>query len=182
MPKGKRLVIDASVGASAASSPVPGACAEVCRESLLAVGQIHRIVFSKEGWDEWNRHESRFAGQWRRQMVARRKVLFLAEGAGNEGFREALSQVALPQKARRALEKDAHLAEAADATDRIIISRDEKVRSHFRSVCSEIPLLKEILWANPEIEVEEVVKWLRTGARMERFRKLGSDRDPDGGT
>jgi hypothetical protein len=171
--KGKRLVLDASVGASAASSPVPGACAEVCRETLLAVGQLHRIVFSQEGWEEWNRHESRFAGQWRRQMVARRKVIFLAEEAVNEAFREALSQVSLPDRARRALVKDAHLAEAANATDRIIISRDEKVRSYFLSVCSEVHLLKEILWANPEIETEEVVTWIRAGARMERRRKLG---------
>lgn len=174
MPKkGKRLVLDASVGASAASSPIPGACAEACRETLLVVGQLHRIVFSQEGWEEWDRHESRFAGQWRRQMVARRRVIFLAEEAVNEAFRETLSQVSLPDRARRALVKDAHLAEAADATDRIIISRDEKVRSHFRSVCSEVPLLKEILWANPEIETEEVATWIRAGARMERRRKLG---------
>lgn len=171
--KGKRLVLDASVGASAASSPVPGACAEACRETLLAVGQLHRIVFSQEGWEEWDRHESRFAGQWRRQMVARRRVIFLAKEVVNEAFREALSQVSLPDRARRALVKDAHLAEAADATDRIIISRDERVRSHFRSVCSEVSLLKEILWANPEIVTEEVVTWIRAGARMARMRKLG---------
>lgn len=142
----------------------------------MAVGQFHRIVFSQEALEEWGRHESRFARQWRKEMVARRRVIFLADEAVNEAFREALSQVSLPDRARRALVKDAHLAEAADATDRIIISRDETVRSHFRSVCSDLPLLKEILWANPEIETEEVVTWIRAGARMERMRKLGQSR------
>lgn len=129
------------------------------------------MVFSQEGWDEWDRHESRFARQWRRRMVASRKVVFLQDVEDGE-LRDALSRATRSPAVRRALAKDAHLIEAAHAADRVVISRDEEVRGHFRGACATVALLKAILWANPEIQAEGVVVWLREGARPERARRL----------
>lgn len=129
------------------------------------------MVFSQEGWDEWDRHESRFARQWRRRMVASRKVIFLTD-VEDGGFREALSRTAGSPAIERALAKDAHLIEAANAADRLVVSRDEEVRGYFGSACAAIALLRAIMWANPEIGSEGVVAWLRNGARAERARRL----------
>ena len=151
--------------------PIADACPEVCRATLLAIQDCHRVVFSQEGWDEWNRHESRFARQWRRRMVASRKVVILGDVQDGE-FREALSRAAGSPAVKRALAKDAHLIEAANAADRIVISRDEQVRGYFCSACSAVALLRAISWANPEIGSEGVVAWLRNGAKVERARRL----------
>lgn len=75
---------------------------------------------------------------------------------------------------RRAILKDAHLVEAACQTDRIVISRDETVRDLFRRACPELHEIRDICWANPEIEDERVVDWLVSGARSEVARRLGS--------
>ena len=175
MPRSKRLVVDASVARSAAVGPIADACPELCRATLSAIQECHQVVFSREGWQEWDRHESRFAQQWRRRMVASRKIVFLSDLEDGE-FREALSRTAGSQAVRSALAKDAHLIEAANAADRIAISRDEEIRGCFRSACTAVALLRAILWANPEIENEGVVAWLRAGARSERARRLDASR------
>jgi hypothetical protein len=104
-------------------------------------------------------------------MVASRRMIFLEE-VQDDTFRQALSRAAGSPRMERALAKDAHLIEAANAMDRRVVSRDEEVRSHFRSVCAAIPLVRAILWANPEIEAEGVVAWLRAGAKSETVRRL----------
>ena len=71
------------------------------------------------------------------------------------------------------MEKDAHLIEAALKADQIVISRDEKVRSLFKAACLSIRALQSILWANPEIEDEQVISWLEAGAKPEIVRALG---------
>ena len=62
---------------------------------------------------------------------------------------------------------------AALQADRIVVSRDETVRVLFRQCCPAVKEIRSVLWANPEIEAEEVVSWLEGGARMEMARRLG---------
>ncbi len=106
-------------------------------------------------------------------MIASRKAVFL-QNVEDEGFRDKLSRAHPLPRACQAMLKDAHLAEAANATDRIVVSRDEIVRNLFRDACQDISELREILWANPDIEEEQVVRWLERGARVEPKRKLGA--------
>jgi hypothetical protein len=133
----------------------------------------HRVVFSREGSAEWRRHEREFARGWRARMVARGRAVFIQDAPDDE-FRDRLSAVAPSAPARRAIEKDAHLVEAACATDRIVISLDNVVRDLFRQICPLVADLREILWADPSREEEDVTEWLRRGARIEKKRKLGS--------
>ncbi len=71
------------------------------------------------------------------------------------------------------MEKDAHLLEAAVATDGIVISKEKVVRALFRQAAVEIQEIRSVLWANPVLEGEQVVSWLQSGARVERSRTLG---------
>ena len=74
---------------------------------------------------------------------------------------------------RKAAQKDAHLLEAALATDRTIISRDDSARDIFKSVSGSIREIKNIVWVNPTNSEEESVDWLKSGAKADQHRRLG---------
>ncbi|HEX6902720.1 MAG TPA: hypothetical protein VF789_23585 [Thermoanaerobaculia bacterium] len=103
-----------------------------------------------------------------------RKCILLLGDTKDEALRERLAAAFNLIRDRRAILKDAHLLEAACQTDRIVISRDETVRDLFRRACPEIKEIRDICWANPEVEDERVVDWLESGARSEPARQLGS--------
>jgi len=68
------LVIDASV-ARAAGDVSMNPTSRNCREFLQTVLQIcHRMALTAPIQEEWNRHQSRFARDWRTSMVARKKI------------------------------------------------------------------------------------------------------------
>ena len=69
--------------------------------------------------------------------------------------------------------KDVHLVEAALATDRLITSQDERVRSALRTASNNVGELKRIVWVNPTRGDEKPVDWLREGAKTEERRLLG---------
>jgi hypothetical protein len=172
MPARKRLVVDASVARSAGEPPVWDFVSAQCRavlETILAVR--HQIAFSAEGLDEWNRHRSRFARRWQVQMTSRKLVVFLGD-IRDEALRGRLEPCCVAEKDWQILEKDCHLVEAALQTDRIVLSRDETVRQLLRQACGAVAELREILWANPEIEEERVTAWIAGGARRDKARRL----------
>ena len=70
--------------------------------------------------------------------------------------------------------KDVHLVEAALATDRLITSQDERVRSVLRTASNNVGELKRIVWVNPIRGDETPTDWLRDGAKTEEHRLLGS--------
>jgi hypothetical protein len=153
--------------------PVLNPLSRQCRvvlEVTLETG--HTVVLSPEGSKEWRKHASGFSRRWLVEMFARRQVLRVESGESLIGSR--LSRLPLSASALRAIAKDIHLLEAALATDRIVISRDEEVRRLFREACGEVREIRQVSWANPEIEVEGVADWVREGARAEAKRRLGS--------
>lgn len=166
--------MDASVARTAGSNPSPEVRAGLCRAVLEAIREAHHIsVFSQEGFAEWRRHERSFARRWLTRMFAGRRVEIL-EHVGDKRFRANLLECAPSKTKRQAMEKDAHLLEAALRADRIVISCDEKVRALFQDACSEVHEIRTVHWANPEIEAEEVVPWLQAGARAEAKRRLSA--------
>src|SRR4051812_47317963 len=133
----------------------------------------HRVVFSSESIAEWKKHQRSFARRWLAHMVATRRMDHLGE-VRDGGFRARLLPCAPSKKKREAMEKDAHLLEAALQTDRIVISCDEKVRGLFQNACSAVSEIRAVHWANPEIEAEEVIPWLQDGAQAEAKRRLST--------
>lgn len=105
-------------------------------------------------------------------MYGRKKVIW-AGTIQEDSFRARLLQLAPSEPIRAAMEKDAHLIEAAIQHDRIVLSRDEAMRQILRQVAAEIREVAQILWANPALEDDGVLDWLEGGARVEAARRLG---------
>lgn len=167
----RRLVIDADIVNSASESKYP--ISSTCRkflDTVLAVG--HHVVMTKAIREEWHRHMSRYSRRWRRQMWARKRVVKIIDER-NEILRGRID-ASVSQDQQAMVAKDVHLVEAALATDQLITSRDERVRSALRTASNNVGELKRIVWVNPTRGDEKPIDWLRDGAKTEEHRLLGS--------
>jgi hypothetical protein len=172
-PHSRALVIDASVARAAGPEGAVHPTAKHCRDFLLAVlGISHRAVFSQAIADEWKKHQSGFALAWRRSMFARKKIDRL-DVPEDSTLREQLAQAATNEKGRTAMLKDAHLVEAALASEKRIVALDDIARDYFRTAAVSVGLLREICWVNPDKPDETPVDWLHADAPTDSFRKLG---------
>lgn len=141
----KYLVIDASVARSCGGEDAKHPTSKNCRDFLKAVLKIcHSMVMTDELQAEWNKHESTFARKWRVSMIAKRKYKFCKSVTLSE-LRNKLEQLKMEHKTREAIWKDICLVEAAIATDKIIVSLDDKVRDYLVEVSENIPEVKLIL-------------------------------------
>ena len=169
----KRLVIDASVARSSGGENAVHPTSKHCRDFLSATLKVgHQAVMTEAIREEWKRHQSGFARRWRVAMMARRK-LHIIEVAPDDNLREKISRVAARTQDGEAMLKDAHLIEAAIATDRIVISLDETARVLYIAAALRVGEIRRILWANPDKIEEACIGWLEGGARNERRRQLG---------
>jgi len=145
----------------------------MCRDFLMAVRSVcHRLVMTEEIREEWERHSSGFSRSWRVAMVGLRKEIPRAPDQ-IPALDQYLDSLAISDEVRLAMRKDKRLVEAALATDRIVISLDERVRGHFGSGVASVPDLARIIWVNPGVEAEQAIDWLRGGAKLENSRRLG---------
>jgi hypothetical protein len=159
----RRLVIDASVARASGQTVHPAS--RRCREFLSAVLKIcHRAAITRELAAEWDKHQSQFARIWRAEMRSRGKIVDLPD-VTDEEFR---GQVDLDSPGVR---KDLHLIEAALATDKLIVSLDERARIRFT-----IEATADIVWVNAVAVGGHAVYWLKSGAKPLKKWKLGYGR------
>ncbi len=169
----RRLVIDASVARSAGGEDARYPISKYCRDFLKATLKIcHRIVMTPDIVDEWKKHQSRFARQWRVSMEARKKVERIEAGANDE-LRRKIVRVTNDDQGRAAMLKDSCLVEAAIATDGIVVSLDEAARRLFAETSRSVSELEDVVWVNPCNEEEQPILWLLSGAQPEKRRLLG---------
>ncbi|MGM3308984.1 hypothetical protein ACSQ6I_23890 [Anabaena sp. WFMT] len=172
----KRLVIDASVARSAGDEGATYPKSVHCRQFLLAVLDIcHQVVMTPAIKEEWDKHQSKFALTWRRQMVAKKKCHYLKVSINDSLWTQVESMAANVSNKRIAeMTKDLCLIEAALATEKIVISLDDNTaRKFFSEAAVKIDELKDIIWVNPDkIEAEQPIEWLRNGAEAESDRLL----------
>ncbi len=95
-------------------------------------------------------------------MRSRRKIVDIRR---HRATRSSVSQIR--DLGGRCL-KDLHLIEAALATDRIVVSLDERARRELAVDAS-----KDIVWVNAVLEGGHAVYWLRNGAPDKEEWKLG---------
>ena len=170
MAKQCQLVIDADIVSSAGETKHP--ISRTCRkflDTLLDVG--HQVVMTEAIREEWHRRISRYSKRWRRRMWARKRVVKIT-GERDETLRGRID-ASVSQDQRAMVAKDVHLVEAALATDRLITSQDERVRSALRTASNNVGELKRIVWVNPARGDEKPIDWLRDGAKAEEHRLLG---------
>ncbi len=172
----KRLVIDASVARSAGQGDATYPRSVRCRDFLQAVLEIsHRVVMTQDIKKEWNKHQSKYARKWLRQMVAKKK-LYACNITWDDELWTQIESHAKTDKDREAMVKDLLLIEAAIATDKIVISLDERVRELFIKATADIEGLKQVAWVNPDVENREeegAIAWLKNGAEIESKHLLG---------
>lgn len=102
------------------------------------------------------------------------KISCLTPGvSSNNKLRKKMERTAVNNRDREAILKDAHLIEAAIATDSIVISLDETARRLFVEATKTVDALRGIVWVNPENSDEGSIVWLEKGAKVENKRRLG---------
>jgi len=171
----KRLVIDASVARSTGKATTPHPTGQRCRTFLYAVFDCgHLLVMTPDIRDEWNKHQSGDASQWRRMMVAKRRLYWIKEVPEYQELWDTMDRLARGSKQREEMFKDIRLIEAAIAADRRIISLDDNTaRQYFADAAKELDELKTIIWVNPDKPEENAIAWLSAGAPDDRDRMLG---------
>ena len=169
----RRLVIDASIARASGGEEATFPTSKNCRDFLIAVRAVgHRAVMTLAIIAEWNNHQSHFARRWRRSMEARKKMVWVGVPADST-LRDKIKQIAASDNLREAMLKDLHLVEAAQATDQTVASLDESVKNLFASAARNAGELKSIVWVNPDKTKEQVIAWLKNGAKPEKKRTLG---------
>jgi hypothetical protein len=177
----RRLVIDTSVARGAGGEDAVHPVSKACRDFLLAVLSIcHRIVVNSEMKQEWDKHQSKFFTKWRGQMVAKRKFIFVDEEyAEFADIKDRIEKLAVTYDNREAMEKDCFLLELALSHDKIVVSKDEKVRNLFKQIAIEVSEIRDVNWINPIVPEETPIEWLDS-ASLEYSRSLGYQSKDEG--
>lgn len=171
----RRLVIDSSVATASGGKAAAHATAVGCRDFLLAVLKIcHKAVMTADIQKEWDDHQSDFARGWRVQMRSKKKLID-PDVSPSTTLRSRIEDTATNKGDRKAILKDAHLIEAAIATDSIVISLDESARRLFFEATSSVKALRKVIWVNPGNTDEQPIQWLEKGAKAEIKRRLGHE-------
>jgi hypothetical protein len=166
------LVIDASIAEAAGTTEPRHPNAAICREFLTAVRRIcHRVAWSEAITAEWEKHKRAFAAQWLVSMRSIGKLRPVRDESVQE-LREAIQEHSTDSNVVEKMLKDAHLFEAALATDMRVASCDENARGHFSRLAAGFHLLRPIMWVNPITEGELAVDWLEQGAPSKPSRRL----------
>jgi hypothetical protein len=109
---------------------------------------------------EWDRHQSLFALRWRAEMRSPAKIVDIVDVENAIGR----SQVAMSP----AVMKDLHLVEAALATDKVVVSLDNRARAELW-----VHATREITWVNAVADGGHATYWLKKGAKPVKRWKLG---------
>lgn len=108
-------------------------------------------------------------------MERKHKLDWIVPESDDE-LRQTIAEIAASEKEKAAMEKDAFLLEAAQATkDRMVAALDEVARDLFRALAGKLPRIGKIVWVNAALEEDSALEWLRGGAKPEPRRKLGSN-------
>ncbi|WP_437927193.1 hypothetical protein WMF37_50600 [Sorangium sp. So ce291] len=143
-----------------------------CRDALKTVLDVcHRAVMPAAVRDEWNKHQSVFASRWRVAMVARKKLI-LEDTPPDDLLRGEVEAASATEPGREAMLKDVHLVEAAQASDRTILSLDDAARSLFAGASRRVRALRTIVWVNPGSEGDRARAWLESGAPPDAAYRL----------
>ena len=140
------LVIDASIAHAAGTLESRDPTGVRCRDFLMAVrGVCHRMAWSEAIIAEWNEHQSAFAAQWLVSMMNIRKLRPVTDELSQK-LREAIEGHSEDPNVVAIMLKDAHLIEAALATDSRLAALDETARGHFSRLAATLDPRARLVW------------------------------------
>jgi len=169
-PNRKRIVVDADIVSV-------NQCSKDCRKFMNDILEIcHHVVLSKPISTEWKNHQVKYYIGWRSTMAARKKQCFIQSEQYPNIKTQIISAISVkPEKYQISVLKDFHLIDAALATDKIIISLDNKARDAYSKLSAQVKELKQITWLNPDtVSINEITDWLDKGAKPKKEWKLTS--------
>ena len=172
---GKQIVIDACVASCCSSGdifdPHPEHSGTHCRNCLMAIAQGgHFAVFNRKLMKEWDDHASRFARHWRVEMILTEKVLQNIEGEEYSYLLECACAVLTTEK--DALANDFHLVQSALATGQLIVSIERRFPQIVSVASKTIVVLALLYFANPDVEGDKCIRWIRDGAEKHLKRHI----------
>ena len=158
-----RIVVDTSVYRSAHNDDTREN-ATSCRAFLTVIANERiLVVLTPDIENEWRSHDNEYNTNWRTQMIDGRLFCQIQD----------CRQSALREQMRRHFtDKDAHLFEAALATDREITSTDDRARRGAASASPRIEELGAIVWVNPANDDERPILWLQRRCPNDTERTL----------
>jgi len=169
MSTAKKIVVDACV-ARAAGEKSQFPLSVDCRKFLkyLFEATNHKLVMSPDLIKEWDKHQSNFSLQVRTALARKGRIHYIQKTT-IPNLRATIQKIK-DQGRVNAILKDIHLIESALYSDQTVVSNDEKVRNHLKSVCdvvkyNNVHILPLITWVNPTIDNENVISWLLAGAQ-----------------
>ncbi len=165
------IVIDADIMRSAGTSQHPHS--SNARKLLDAVWDAgHRMVQCAPLKQEHDRHQGRYASLWRTKMISKKRWVHWKHEENTDLRRILVEAFPAGSQARdREVLKDAHLLEAAAATDKRIVSKDATARNLFRLACPNLIAHKAILWGDLTGAPAKVIQWVEDGcAERKDFR------------
>ena len=166
------VVIDTSVARSAGGRRAADGRAAACKDALEMVRREKLLaVISAALLEEYRRQAkmSLFFRQWLAWMTDKER-LWPVDGKPHRPTRAAAQQL-LPPDRQKAVEKDLHLVGAALASDRRVLSGDDRMREDLRALTAEVRALTKVHWANPE--AAGCLDWLSRAAPDDRAWQLG---------
>ena len=104
----------------------------------------HKIVITISQKNEWNKHKSSYTRLWLSQMISKKQYCLLSPEP-DTGFIDNLYNLECGANQRQEMLKDIFLLESALATDRIVISSDDKMYAYLSRFGVEIGLNDEVV-------------------------------------
>lgn len=96
-------MVDASIAKAAGGEGAVFPLSKHCRDFMTDMMEIcHKIVMTEAIFEEWKKHESRFARTWRMRMIARRKLVQLA-GVSDVDIKNEIDDLAASPRDRAAM-------------------------------------------------------------------------------
>lgn len=164
------LVVDANIAQSAGTSDVP--VSYYSRECLNAIRDSgHVAVFCERLLVEWSEHASLASRRWWKSMTARKRI----ERREGMEFAQLLDRscACLEHESRRDdLRKDFHLVQSALASDQTILSNERNFPLLVANACAKVRELTRLYFANPALEGEPCILWIKAGAEKEADRRI----------
>lgn len=169
--RSRRLVVDANVaGAAGVSGARTSTFSRLFLESIRD-STIHLVILTPAISDEWKRHMSLWTRGWLTEMTSKKRIdrIVVLEHAE---FRACIRRAGFGERRTRETEKDAHLVEAALVSDQVVCSLEVQAPKNFRRVGKIFGQIRNVTWADVNLDPAITAEWLRRGAHARRDWQL----------